>query len=110
MANRVDVSPWEATSLTGAQLVAVGTTSVGTTGSAGTFTVPSGATHAYVSIEGAGIRFWNTGDTPTAGTAGQGHMLSSGAGPLEVDNVGLLRMVTAGTSSGTVQLSYHKYI
>ncbi len=99
--------------LTGSQRIVVGTSVVGTTGSASTITIPSGASHLYMSVEGAGVgmRFWNTGDTPTVGTAGAGHFLSTGAGPLEFDNIALLKMVTAdATTASTVQLSYHKYI
>ncbi len=109
----VDSSPWEPTQLAGAQRLVIGTSVVGTTGSAGTFTIPATATHLYMSVEGAGVgmRFWNTGDTPTVGTAGAGHFLSTGAGPLEFDNIALLKMVTAdATTASTVQLSYHKYV
>ncbi len=109
----VDSAPWEPTMLTGSQRIVVGTSVVGTTGSASTITIPSGASHLYMSVEGAGVgmRFWNTGDTPTVGTAGAGHFLSTGAGPLEFDNIALLKMVTAdATTASTVQLSYHKYI
>ncbi len=115
-AQGVDNAPWEPTQLVGAQKLVVGTTVVGTVGSAGTFTIPSTATHLYMSVESQssvsyGVRFWNTGDTPTAGTAGSGHMLGHGAGPLEFDNIALLKMVTADSSAaGTVQLSYHKYV
>ncbi len=113
---RVDSFPGEAFQFAGAKTLTIGTSTVGTTGSAGTFSISSTgstvATHGYISIEGAvGIRFWNTGDTPTAGTAGSGHFLATGAGPLEVDNLALLKMVTAdSTSNGTVQLSQHTYI
>ncbi len=114
----VDSAPWEPTQLAGAQRLVVGTSVVGTTlagagGSPGTVVIPAGATHLYMSVEGAGVgmRFWNTGDTPTVGTAGAGHFLSTGAGPLEFDNIALLKMVTAdATTASTVQLSYHKYI
>ena len=111
-AQSVDIAPWPAVADAGAQTITVGTTSAGTTtaGAFGTITIPANATHAYISVEGAnGIRFWNSGDFPTAGAAGSGHWLATGAGPLEIDNLALLRFVSASTASGTVQISYHHY-
>ncbi len=115
----VDAFPAPEFPFPGAVALSVGTSSVGTTSTAATFSISvagtNTATHCYISVEssssvGYGIRFWNTGDVPTAGTAGVGHHLASGAGPIEITNLGLLRMVTADTSAkGTVQLSQHSY-
>ncbi len=112
----VDSNPAPEFAFTGAVRLVVGTSVVGTTGSGATFSIAATgstvATHCYLSVEGAvGIRFWNTGDTPTAGTAGTGWFLSTGAGPLEVTNIANLKMVTADSSTfGTVQLGQHCYI
>ncbi len=116
----VDSFPAQEFPFSGGVALSVGTTVVGTTGGAGTFSVSATgstvATHAYISVEsksslGYGIRFWNTGDTPTSGTAGVGHHLSSGAGPIEITNISNLKMVTADASAkGTVMLSQHCYI
>ncbi len=116
----VDSFPAQEFPFSGAVALSVGTSSVGTTSTAATFSISATggttATHCYLSVEsssavGYGIRFWNTGDVPTAGTAGVGHHLANGAGPIEITNLSLLRMVTADTSAkGTVQLSQHCYI
>ncbi len=92
-------APWIATGVTGKQVLSVSSSVV-------TLTVPTGATHAFISVEGAAIRFYNTGDTPSST---DGHLLAAGAGPLEVDRLANVKLIRQ-TADATVQVSYHKYV
>jgi hypothetical protein len=100
-AAKSDVAPWVPTKVTGGQYAL----SVTTTPSA--LTVPSGATHALISVDtGAGnIRWKNDGGTAST-TAG--HLLQAGDA-MEADN---RSSVSLASTTGTVviQVSYHKYI
>lgn len=70
-------------------------------------TVPSGATHAVVSVDPSAntVRWTRDGTSPTASV---GHALVAGD-YLEIDNLSNFRVIsTTGTS--TLQVSYHRYI
>lgn len=98
----VDVAPMVCASVSGSQYAQ----SIPST-SAFTPTVPSGATHMWLSVDpGANtIRWTRDGTTPTTAI---GHTLVAGDS-IELDNPGNIRLrSTTGTS--TVQISYHRYI
>lgn len=95
-----DLAPWVATPLTGAQVLTVSSTAVA-------LTVPTGATHAMLSVEGNPVRFYNSGDTPTSLA---GHFLAAGFGPLEIDRLSSVKLIRQGSADATVQVSYHKYV
>jgi hypothetical protein len=99
----IDTAPWPETGVVGAQgpVTVAGTVVKSGAG----LTIPAGATHCYLSVEANSIRFFNTGDAPTAA---KGHLLTAGAGPLEFGNVANLQMI-AQSASATVQISYHNY-
>lgn len=72
-----------------------------------TLTVPSGATHAIVSVDvgATTVRWTRDGTAPTTAV---GHPLQAGD-YLEIDNLSNFKMcATSGTS--TVQVSFHRYI
>lgn len=72
-----------------------------------TLTVPSMATHAWVSVDPSAntIRWTRDGTAPTSTV---GHALAAGDA-IEIDNITAFRMFsTTGTS--TVQVSYHRYV
>ena len=70
-------------------------------------TVPSGATHAIVSVDvGANnVRWTRDGTSPTTTV---GHQLQAGD-YLEIDNLSNFKMC-ASSGTSTVQVSYHRYI
>ena len=89
-AAKSDVGPWVPTKITGGQYAL----SITTTASA--LTVPSGATHALISVDtGAGnIRWKNDGGTATTTS---GHLLQAGDA-MEADNISALSLAsTTGT-------------
>ena len=98
----VDVAPAQLTPVSGGQYAL----SVGSS-SPTTLTVPSTATHAWISVNSSAntIRWTRDGTAPTATV---GHELVGGES-MEIDNVSSFKMI-AVTSSSTVQVSYHKYI
>lgn len=72
-----------------------------------TLTVPSGATHAWISVDPSAntIRWTRDGTAPTASV---GHALVAGEA-IEVDNLSNFKAIsTTGTS--TIQVSYHRYV
>jgi hypothetical protein len=83
--------------------------SVPTTGST-SLTVPSGATHAWISVDGGGtatgVRFTFDGTVPT-GSAG--HFLYAGDALTFVDNLSVLKFV-AITGTATIQVSYFRFL
>jgi hypothetical protein len=99
-AAKSDVAPWVPTKITPGQYVL----SITTTASA--LTVPSGATHALISVDTGGnnIRWKNDGGTASTTS---GHLLQAGDA-MEIDN---LSAVSLASTTGTVviQVSYHKY-
>ena len=100
-AAKSDVAPWVPTPISGGQYAL----SITTTASA--LTVPSGATHAFISVDtGAGNIRWKR-DGGTASTS-SGHLLQAGDA-MEIDN---LSAVSLASTTGTVviQVSYHKYV
>jgi len=98
----VDVAPMVLTAVTGAQYALSVLSS-----SVRTLTVPSSATHCWVSVDPAAttVRWTRDGVSPTSAN---GHALVAGDS-MEFDQPGNLRMIaTSGTS--TTQVSYHRYI
>lgn len=71
-----------------------------------TLTVPTGATHALASIEGADVRAWEDGTNPTATS---GLLLVAGT-VVEFDNLATLKLIRAGATDATVNLSYRRYV
>jgi hypothetical protein len=69
--------------------------------------VPSGATHALVSVNPGAqtIRWTRDGTAPTTAV---GHALVAGD-YLEIDNLSSFRMISTSSTS-TVQVSYHRYV
>lgn len=102
---QVDVGPAVATVVAGSQHAL----SVGT-GSPTTLTVPSGATHAWLSVDSGGaatgIRFTFDGTTPTASV---GHFLAAGDALTLVDNLSVLKLLGI-TGTATIQVSYFKFV
>jgi hypothetical protein len=99
---QVDVAPAVATPVAGGQYAL----SVGS-GSPTTLTVPTGATHAIVSVDSGGsdIRWTVDGTTPTATV---GVVLSAGDAML-VDSVAAFKMI-GRTATATAQVAYFKYL
>ncbi len=99
-----DVAPMVPASVAGGQYAL----SVATSGVV-TLTVPSTATHAWVSVDtlgpATGIRWTRDGTSPTSTV---GHFLAIGDA-LEMDNLNSFRMIGI-TGAATVQVSYHRYI
>jgi hypothetical protein len=93
-AAKSDVAPWVPTKITPGQYVL----SITTTASA--LTVPSGATHAFISIR------WKN-DGGTASTA-SGHLLQAGDA-MEIDNLSSVSLASTA-STVVIQVSYHKYL
>jgi hypothetical protein len=99
-AAKSDVAPWIPTKITGGQYAWSITT-------VQSLTVPSGATHALVSVDtgGGNLRWKNDGGTATTSS---GHLLQAGDA-MEVDNLSSVSIVST-TGTTVVQVSYHKYI
>jgi len=97
-----DLAPWVPTPIAGGQYALSVSTS-----SASALTVPGGATHAFISVDttGGNIRWTRDGTTPTSAV---GHLVQAGDA-LEIDNLSAFRMIAISTT-GTVQVSYHKYV
>jgi hypothetical protein len=103
IASKQDVAPWLPTLVAGAQYAV----SV-TTGTIITLTVPSGATHAFVTVGVADVRYTEDNSPPTTGTTGNGQLLKDGF-------VGELPILTAMkfiavTATAQLNVSYRKYI
>jgi hypothetical protein len=100
-AAKSDVAPWVPTKVTPAQY------SLSITTVASALTVPSGATHALISVDTGGnnIRWKNDGGTAST-TAG--HLLQAGDA-MEIDNISSLSLASTA-STVVIQVSYHKYI
>jgi hypothetical protein len=102
-AQLVDVGPWLPTTVSGAQYSLDVTTS-----SVVTLTVPSGATHALITVEDADVRFTEDGGTPTTGAAGNGLLLQAGfIGELALPQA--LKFI-AVTATAELNVSYRKYV
>lgn len=100
---KVDVAPWMPATVSGAQY----SLDV-TTGTVVTLTVPSGATHALITVEDADVRFTEDGSTPTTGAAGSGLVLAAGfIGELALPVA--LKFV-AVTATAELNVSYRKYV
>lgn len=97
-----DVSPAVLSAVSGGQYAL----SVGSS-SPTTLTVPSGATHAWVSVDTASntIRWTRDGTSPTATV---GHELAA-LDSMEIDNVSNFKMISK-SGTATVQVSYHRYV
>lgn len=65
---------------------------------------PAGATHAEIAVDGAAIRWWDDGKTPTAS---EGKPLSAG-NYLWVEAPTTFRMI-AQSGTATVTISWYKY-
>jgi hypothetical protein len=100
-AAKSDVGPWVPTKITGGQYAL----SITTTASA--LTVPSGATHALISVDTGGnnIRWKNDGGSATTAS---GHLLQAGDA-MEIDNLSAVSLAST-SSTVVIQVSYHKYI
>jgi hypothetical protein len=96
----VFVSTMLPTVLTGNQTISVAT------GSDSTLTVPSGATHALLTVDtgGGNIRYWEDGSSPST-TAG---LLVPAGAAAELTNLGDVKM-RATTGTVAVNVSYRKY-
>ena len=72
-------------------------------------TAPGTATHAVLCNETNPIRWYDTGDTPTTGSTGNGMLLPAGE-YLEIDLADFtqFKMIAVSTSS-TVQVVYRRY-
>ena len=101
---QVDVGPAIATVVAGSQHPL----SCGT-GSPTTLTVPSGATHAWISVDtggaATGVRFTFDGTTPTGAN---GHFLAAGDSLTFVDNLSALKFLGI-TGSAAIQVSYFRF-
>jgi hypothetical protein len=100
-AAKSDVAPWVPTKVTPAQY------GLSVTTVASALTVPSGATHALISVEPAGNNLRWKNDGGTASTT-SGHLLQAGDA-MEIDNISAMSLA-ASASTVTIQVSYHKYI
>jgi hypothetical protein len=98
----VDVAPMVVSPVSGGQYAL----SVGSA-SPTSLTVPSGATHAWISVDPSAntIRWTRDGTSPTASV---GHALQAGDA-VEIDNLSNFRMIST-TGSSTAQVSYHRYV
>lgn len=102
-AQKVDVGPWMPTVVSGAQY----SLDV-TTGAVVTLTVPSGATHALLTVEDADVRFTEDGSSPSTGAAGSGMVLPAGfIGELALPAA--LKFI-AITATAELNVSYRKYV
>ena len=99
---KVDVGPWLPTVVSGAQY----SLDV-TTGTVVTLTVPSGATHALLTVEDADVRFTEDGSSPSTGAAGSGLVLAAGfVGELALPQA--LKFI-AVTATAELNVTYRKY-
>jgi hypothetical protein len=79
-----------------------------TTGTVVTLTVPSGATHALITVEDADVRCTEDGSTPTTGAAGSGLLLKDGfIGEMALP-VALKFVAVSATAE--LNVSYRKYV
>jgi len=101
---QVDVAPAPAVAVAGGQFALSVLTSA-----VKTLTVPSGATHAWISVDtggaATGVRFTFDGTNPTASV---GHFLATGQALTFVDNLAALKLI-AITGTATIQVSYFKF-
>jgi len=101
---QVDVGPAVATAVTGGQYALSVSTSTVTT-----LTVPSGATHCWLSVEPTSVAIrWTRDGSASYPTTTQGHYLAGGDA-IELDNLSNVRLIGI-TNAATVQVSYHKYV
>lgn len=101
-AQMVDVGPWLPTVVSGAQY----SLDV-TTGAVVTLTVPSGATHALLTVEDADVRFTEDSSSPTTGATGSGLILPAGfIGELALPNA--LKFI-AVSATAELNVTYRKY-
>ncbi len=102
-AQRVDVAPWLPTVVAGAQY----SLDV-TTGAVVTLTVPSGATHALITVEDGDVRFTEDGSNPSTGAGGNGLVLPAGfIGELALPNA--LTFIAVSTTA-ELNVYYRKYV
>jgi hypothetical protein len=89
------------TILTGNQTLSVAT------GADTTLTVPTGATHALMTVDtgGGDIRYWEDGSSPSA-SAG---LLVPAGGAAELTNLGNVKL-RATTGTVAINVSYRKYV
>jgi hypothetical protein len=100
---KVDVGPWMPTVVSGAQY----SLDV-TTGAVVTLTVPSGATHALLTVEDADVRFTEDSSSPTTGATGSGLVLPAGfIGELALPNA--LKFI-AVSATAELNVTYRKYV
>ena len=100
---KVDVAPWMPTLVATAQY-AVSVTTAGIT----TLTLPATATHAFLTVGVADVRYTEDNSSPTTGTTGNGQLLKDGF-------VGELPILTAMkfigvTATAQLNVSYRKYV
>lgn len=101
-AQRIDASPWLPTVVSGAQYSLDVTTS-----SVVTLTVPSGATHALLTVEDNDVRFTEDSSSPTTGATGNGLLLPAGfIGEMALPNA--LKFI-AVSATAELNVTYRKY-
>ena len=100
---KIDVGPWMPTVVSGAQY----SLDV-TTGAVVTLTVPSGATHALITVEDNDVRFTEDSSSPTTGATGSGLLLAAGfIGELALPNA--LKFI-AVSATAELNVTYRKYV
>lgn len=100
---KIDVGPWIPTVVSGAQY----SLDV-TTGAVVTLTVPSGATHALITVEDNDVRFTEDSSSPTTGATGSGLLLAAGfIGELALPNA--LKFI-AVSATAELNVTYRKYV
>lgn len=98
-AQAIDVGPWLPTVVSGYQSLSVGT------GSVVTLTVPSGATHVLLTVDGGDVRMREDAANPTTAS---GLILKDGfIGELPLPNA--LRVIGISTTC-SVHATYRKYV
>ena len=92
--------PTYITGASGVQSITVGT------GSDSTLTVPSGATHALLTVDSGGgnIRYWPNGQSPTSATG----LFVAAGGATEVTNLANVKM-RASAAGTLVNVAYYHY-
>ena len=98
-AQKIDASPWMPTVVSGAQFnLTVSTTAV-------TLTVPSGATHALISVETGDVRMREDAVSPTST---DGIYIAAGT-IVELPLPNALRFIRAGGVDAKLNVTYRKY-
>lgn len=99
-AQMVDVAPWKPSVVSGAQYNLTVSTAVVT------LTVPSGASHALLTVSGADVRFTEDSSSPSATN---GLLLADGfIGELALPNA--LKFIRAGSVDAKLNVSYRRYV